>query len=258
MDEKLKSYEQLLDIMDKLREECPWDRKQTIESLRSHTIEECFELTDAISRNDFDNIKEELGDLLLHIVFYAKIADEQARFSIKDVTDAINHKLIYRHPHVFGEVSVHDADEVTHNWEILKQKEKKKKKEGVLSGVPKGLPALIKAFRIQQKAAGIGFDWKDKKEVWNKVKEEIGEFEKELHEQNSENMEKEFGDILFALINAARLYGIDPETALEKTNQKFISRFNHMETVCKEKEKNLAELSLDEMEELWIEAKNNE
>ena len=258
MDEKLKSYEQLLDIMDKLREECPWDRKQTIESLRSHTIEECFELTDAISRNDFDNIKEELGDLLLHIVFYAKIADEQARFSIKDVTDAINHKLIYRHPHVFGEVSVHDADEVTHNWEILKQKEKKKKKEGVLSGVPKGLPALIKAFRIQQKAAGIGFDWKDKKEVWNKVKEEIGEFEKELHEQNSENMEKEFGDILFALINAARLYGIDPETALEKTNRKFISRFNHMETVCKEKEKNLAELSLDEMEELWIEAKNNE
>lgn len=258
MDEKLKSYEQLLDIMDKLREECPWDRKQTIESLRSHTIEECFELTDAISRNDFDNIKEELGDLLLHIVFYAKIADEQARFSIKDVTDAINRKLIYRHPHVFGEVSVHDADEVTHNWEILKQKEKQKKKEGVLSGVPKGLPALIKAFRIQQKAAGIGFDWEDKKEVWNKVKEEIGEFEKELHEQNSENMEKEFGDILFALINAARLYGIDPETALEKTNRKFISRFNHMETVCKEKEKNLAELSLDEMEELWIEAKNNE
>ena len=174
------------------------------------------------------------------------------------MTDAINHKLIYRHPHVFGEVSVHDADEVTHNWEILKQKEKQKKKEGVLSGVPKGLPALIKAFRIQQKAAGIGFDWEDKKEVWNKVKEEIEEFEKELHEQNSENMEKEFGDILFALINAARLYGIDPETALEKTNRKFISRFNHMETVCNEKEKNLAELSLDEMEELWIEAKNNE
>lgn len=249
-----REFARLLDIMDRLRVECPWDRKQTWDSLRSNTIEECFELCDAIAAQNKENICEELGDMLLHIVFYSKIASEEGAFDIEDVARKVSDKLVYRHPHVFGDVSVSDADDVSKNWEQLKQKEKNHRK-GALSGVPKGLPSLIKAFRMQQKAAGVGFDWNDKQEVWSKVKEEIVEFEAELQKGNSETAVDEFGDILFSLINVARKYGIDPENALERTNRKFMTRFEKMESMAEEKSTSLSDMTLEQMEALWQKSK---
>jgi XTP/dITP diphosphohydrolase len=255
--EALKSFDKLLDIMDELREKCPWDRVQTFESLRNLTVEEVYELSAAVFDKDMDNIKKELGDLLLHIVFYAKLGEEEHSFDIKDVIDALNEKLIYRHPHVFGDTAVADAKEVEENWERLKLKEKNGNKS-VLSGIPESLPACIKAFRIQEKARGVGFDWDRKEQVWDKVKEEITEFSAEIEHQNKEQMEIEFGDVLFALINAARLYGIHPEDALEKTNRKFIKRFNYLEQKTIKKGLDLKNMSLDDMEKIWQEAKNIE
>lgn len=244
-------YLRLLNILDTLRVECPWDRKQTFESLRSHTIEECFELCDSLSANDISGIKEELGDILLHIAFYSKIAEEQSLFDIEDVARTINEKLIYRHPHVFSTVKAKTAEDVAKNWETLKLKEKNKS-HGVLSGVPRSLPALIKAFRIQQKAAGVGFDWDSKQDVWDKVKEEVEEVSAEIASGNRKNTEEEFGDLLFTIINAARHYGVDPEAALENTNKKFISRFNYIE---ENSDKPVTEMTLAEMDLLWNRAK---
>ncbi len=255
MNEKTNQYARLLDIMDRLRNECPWDRKQTWDTLRSNTIEECFELCDAIISKDYDSIREELGDLLLHIVFYGKIAQEEGRFDMADVAKGICDKLIFRHPHVFGHTHVNDAGDVARNWEQLKKQEKSDGK-GTLSGVPKGLPAMIKAFRIQQKVAGVGFDWSDKRDVWAKVKEEIGEFESEA--EGSDRAEEEFGDLIFSLINAARHYGIDPENALERCNRKFISRFERLESLAQERDTPLRELDIRQMEELWQMAKKDE
>lgn len=252
---KTEQYERLLEILSKLREECPWDRKQTFDSLRSNTIEECFELCDALTDKDAKGIKEELGDLLLHIIFYAKIAEEQNLFNIEDVAEFVSEKLIYRHPHIFSDVKVEDEAEVSRNWEALKLKEKKEGKKGVLSGVPRSLPALIKAYRMQKKAANVGFDWESKEDVWNKVKEEISEFDEELKTDNFETQEEEFGDLLFSLINAGRKYGIDPEVALEKCNKKFLYRFNYIE---ENSDKPINEMILSEMEELWVEAKNKQ
>ncbi len=257
MNSKEQAYGRLLEIMDILREKCPWDRKQTFKSLRTNTIEECFELCEAIDNEDYDNIREELGDLLLHIVFYAKIAEEQQRFGMQEVAEGICDKLIYRHPHVFGNIDAADAETVSKNWEQLKQKEKKSR-HGVLAGVPGALPALIKAYRIGQKASGVGFDWETPEAVWEKVKEEIGEFEKEKKAGKQQGMEEEFGDILFALTNAARLYGINPENALEKSNKKFISRFNFIESEAEKIGKKVNDLSLEEMEEFWQLAKTKE
>ena len=257
MNLKEQAYGRLLEIMDTLREKCPWDRKQTFESLRTNTIEECFELCEAIDNRDYDNIREELGDLLLHIVFYAKIAEEEQRFGMKEVADGICDKLVYRHPHVFGNTEAADAEAVSKNWEQLKQKEKKSR-HGVLAGVPGALPALIKAYRIGQKAAGVGFDWEKPEAVWAKVKEEIDEFEKETAAGDRNRMEEEFGDILFALTNAARLYGINPENALEKSNRKFIARFGYIEAQAEKAGKQVSELTLDEMEQFWQTAKKEE
>lgn len=257
MDRKLESFGRLLDVMDKLRAGCPWDREQTFESLRNNTIEEVFELVDAISENDMPNIQKELGDLLLHVVFYAKIGSEQGEFDIADVCDALCDKLIYRHPHVFADAHADDAQTVTKNWEELKQKEKDRK-GGVLSGVPKGMPPLVKAYRIQEKAAAVGFDWEKKEDVWDKVKEEIAEVEAEIENADKDALEDEFGDLLFALINSARLYGVNPEAALEKCNKKFIRRFNYIEEKAGESARKIRELSLDEMESLWQQAKKQE
>ncbi len=257
MNLKEQAYGRLLEIMDILREKCPWDRKQTFESLRTNTIEECFELCEAIDNRDYDNIREELGDLLLHIVFYAKIAEEEQRFGMKEVADGICDKLVYRHPHVFGNTDAADAEAVSKNWEQLKQKEKKSR-HGVLAGVPGALPALIKAYRIGQKAAGVGFDWEKPEAVWAKVKEEIEEFEKETAAGDQNRMEEEFGDILFALTNAARLYGINPENALEKSNRKFIARFGYIEAQAEKSGKKVSDLTLDEMETYWQTAKKKE
>jgi XTP/dITP diphosphohydrolase len=239
--------------MDKLRVECPWDRQQTLESLRKLTIEEVYELADAIDNEQFDELKKELGDILLHIVFYAKIAEEQKRFDISDVLSSINQKLIERHPHVFGDVKVNDAEDVKRNWEEIKLKNGKKR---VLDGVPRALPAIVKAYRIQEKARGVGFDWDVREQVWDKVREELSELEQVC--QNAENhqrMEDEFGDLLFSIINAARLYQIDPEKALEKTNQKFIQRFNYLEEQTLLKGKSLHDMTLDEMNIIWEQAK---
>lgn len=222
-------------------------------SLRNNTIEECFELTDALLGDNMDAIKEELGDLLLHIVFYAKMAEEQGAFSFDDIAQTLNDKLVYRHPHVFGDTQAHDAKKVMQNWEALKQQ--KKKEGGVMSGVPRGMPALPKALRIGQKAASAGFDWKQREEVWAKVKEEIGEVEEELRAGNTEKATEEFGDLYFALTNAARLYNIDPEAALERTNRKFLTRFAHIERRLQEKGISLPEASLEEMDGYWNEAK---
>ncbi len=258
-EKELDALARLLCVMDELREKCPWDREQTFQSLRNNTIEEAFELTDAITEGDMDSIREELGDLLLHIVFYAKMGDEQGRFDIGDVADSLCDKLIYRHPHVFGTVEANSAGEVIHNWEMLKLAEKKKKERkgcnGVLSGVPRSLPAMVKAYRIGQKAAAAGFDWEKREDVWAKVREEISEFEEEIAIMDHERMESEMGDLLFALVNASRLYGIDPETALEKCNKKFIRRFEHIEAGAGQEGKSLGEMSLDEMEKYWQEAK---
>lgn len=255
MENKLKATARVLEVMDTLREQCPWDREQTFASLRNNTIEEAFELTDAITDGDMEGIKEELGDVLLHIVFYSKMADEQGQFDFADVCNALCDKLIYRHPHVYGDVLADSPEEVKQNWEALKLR-KKARKSGILGGVPRSLPAMVKAFRIGEKAASAGFDWEKKVDVWQKVYEEVAEVEAEMKADNLDNIEAEIGDLFFALINACRLYGIDPENALERTNKKFIKRFNHIEARAAEKGKMVSELPLDELESYWQEAKN--
>ncbi|MGC9375762.1 MAG: nucleoside triphosphate pyrophosphohydrolase [Bacteroidales bacterium] len=254
MKKELTAFERLIDIMNELREKCPWDRKQTIESLRTLTIEETYELADAIIKNDLQEIKKELGDLLLHIVFYAKIGAEKNAFNLTDVIEGINKKLIHRHPHVFGDVNVQNSKEVEENWESIKLKEKDRKKT-VLSGVPDSLPALVKANRIQQKVRGVGFDWDERTQIWDKVKEELNELEHEVETEDYDKVEAEFGDLFFSLINAARLYDIDPETALERTNKKFIKRFNYLEEQTLKKGISLKDMTLDEMNIVWEKAK---
>ena len=250
--QQLSAFERLLDIMDELREQCPWDRKQTFESLRHLTIEETYELGDAILDNDLQEIKKELGDLLLHIVFYAKIGSEQNAFDIGDVANEICDKLINRHPHIYGDTKVYDADQVIKNWESIKLKEGR---NSVLEGVPKSLPALVKAFRIQEKVAGVGFEWDNAEDVLDKVKEEITELKQEVEDQNLDKMEDEFGDVLFSLINYARYHKINPELALERTNKKFIKRFKYIEESAKKEGKVINELTLDQMEVFWNKAK---
>lgn len=253
-EEKIEALGRIIDTLDELRVKCPWDRKQTNESLRPNTIEEVYELCDALIGNDVPNIKKELGDVLLHVLFYAKIADEQGQFDIADVADALNAKLIFRHPHVFGDVNVKDAHDVEQNWEQIKLKEKGGNKT-VLAGVPTALPSMIKANRIQEKAANVGFDWDEPSQVWDKVNEEIIELSQEMAHMDKAKMEEEMGDVFFSLINASRLYGIDPENALEKTNKKFINRFNYLETKAANLGKSLKEMTLEEMDEIWNEAK---
>ena len=253
-DEILDAFGRFLDVLDELREKCPWDRKQTNSSLRPNTIEECFELSDALIADDTQNICKELGDVLLHVAFYAKIASEKQQFDMKDVCDRLCDKLIYRHPHVFGEAVAETAGEVCKNWEQLKMTEKDGNKS-LLSGVPNSMPSLIKAYRMQEKAANVGFDWEKKEDVWAKVKEEIAEVEAEMEKGNAADMEKEFGDLLFSLVNASRLYGINPDNALEQTNNKFRSRFNYVEQNTIKQGCGLREMSLEEMDALWNEAK---
>ncbi len=256
MDQRLEAFERLLKIMDELRAGCPWDREQTLESLRHLTIEETYELSDAIMNHDLNEVKKELGDLMLHLVFYAKIGQEQGAFDIKDVLDGIAEKLIIRHPHIYGEVKVNGADEVKKNWERIKLKEGKK---SVLEGVPQSLPALLKAYRMQEKAGGVGFEWKHKDQVWDKVLEELQELKAEADSQAPlHRLEDEFGDLLFALINYARYVGVNPEDALEHTNRKFKSRFTHIEKVAEQQGKKLHEMSLEEMDSLWNQAKTME
>ncbi len=250
--QQLQALERLLDIMDDLRAGCPWDKEQTIESLRLLTIEETYELGDAILDKDMDEIKKELGDLLLHIVFYAKIADETDDFDIADVANSISDKLVQRHPHIYGDVNVQNADDVKQNWEEIKLKEGKK---SVLEGVPKTLPALVKAYRIQDKAAGIGFDWDDKQQVWAKVEEEIEELQEEIKNNNQERINDEFGDVLFALINYARFINVSPENALESTNKRFINRFQQMEQVINSEGKQMKKMTLEELDVYWDKAK---
>ena len=256
-EEKLVEFERLLAIMKRLRAECPWDREQTFESIRSNTVEEAYELSDAILSRDMHEIKKELGDLLLHIVFYSEMGSETEDFNIYDVCKSINEKLIFRHPHVFGEVNVNgDTAKVLENWENLKLKEKDGNKT-VLGGVPASLPTLIKAYRIQEKAASVGFDWEYREQVWDKAKEEIAEFQAEADKMDSEKMEAEFGDVLFSMVNAARLYDINPDTALERTNKKFIQRFNFLEAETISKGKDLKKMTLAEMDEIWERAKKD-
>ncbi|MBN2669287.1 MAG: nucleoside triphosphate pyrophosphohydrolase [Bacteroidales bacterium] len=251
---QLNAIERLLNIMDDLRVGCPWDKKQTFESLRKLTIEETYELADAIAEKNLSEIKKELGDLLLHIVFYSKIGSESNAFDFADVANSISEKLIYRHPHIYGDTKVKDDLEVLENWEALKLKEKKDKR--VLEGVPKSLPALVKANRIQEKVRGVGFDWDEKSQIWDKVQEELNELKDELTlENNFEKQEAEFGDFLFSMINAARLYGIDPEMALERTNKKFTKRFNYLEDETIRKGKSLHDMNLEEMNAIWEKAK---
>lgn len=260
MTDKEKSCEEfrkLLNIIDELRAKCPWDMKQTNESLRKLTIEETYELADAVFSGDHNGIRNELGDLMLHIVFYAKIGKENNLFSMTDVLKGINEKLIYRHPHVFGEVHVSNASEVEKNWEHLKMKEDSGYKP-VLSGVPSSLPAIVKANRIQEKVRGVGFDWEKRSQIWDKVLEELKELKEEISNQDIASIESELGDVLFSIINASRLYGIDPEAALEKTNRKFIKRFNYLERETILKGKSLHDMSLDEMNEIWEEAKKGD
>lgn len=255
--EKIEALGRVIDTLDILRVKCPWDAKQTNESLRPNTIEEVYELCDALIKEDNANIRKELGDVLLHVLFYAKIGEEKGEFDIADVCDALNTKLIYRHPHVFGSTEVNGTDDVLRNWEELKLKEKGGNKT-VLSGVPVALPAMIKAERITEKAANVGFDWEKREDVWVKVKEEITEFSQAASGMSPDEMEAEMGDVLFAVVNAARLYGINSENALERTNAKFISRFNHIERRAKEMGRPLKELTLGEMDALWDEAKRME
>ena len=250
-------FNRLLSIIDELRVKCPWDRKQTNESLRKLTIEETYELADAISSGSDEDIKNELGDLMLHIVFYAKIGDEKGVFNMSDVLEGINNKLIYRHPHVFSDVKVSGASEVEENWEQLKIKEDNGYKP-VLSGVPSSLPAIVKANRIQEKVRGVGFDWEKREQIWDKVLEEISELKVEIEKHDTGSIESELGDVLFSIINAARLYNIDPEVALEKTNRKFIKRFNYLEKETLTKGISLHEMSLDEMNVIWEEAKKED
>lgn len=251
---KIEALGKVIDTLDILRVKCPWDRKQTNESLRPNTIEEVYELCEALINNDNANIKKELGDVLLHILFYSKIGEEKEAFDIADVANALNDKLIFRHPHVFGDTNVANSHEVEQNWEQIKLKEKGGNKT-VLAGVPNALPAMIKADRIQEKVANVGFDWDEPSQAWEKVKEEINEFTREVANNDKEKMEKEMGDVLFSIINVARLYKINPENALEKTNKKFISRFNYVEQKAIEMGKNLKDMTLEEMDALWDEAK---
>jgi XTP/dITP diphosphohydrolase len=253
-EQKLQAFGRLLDILDELRVKCPWDRKQTNESLRTNTIEETYELCEAIIKDEVPEIKKELGDELLHIIFYSKIAEEKGQFDIADVCNALCDKLIFRHPHVFGEEKAETAGQVAQSWEQIKLKEKGGNKT-VLEGVPASLPSVAKAHRIQDKARNAGFDWEQKEDVWEKVQEEFNELKIEISDMNPDQMEDEFGDLFFSLINAARLYKINPDNALERTNQKFIHRFNYIEQKAKEKGKQLKEMTLEEMESYWQEAK---
>jgi len=252
MKEKLKAFERLLNIMEDLRAGCPWDKEQTLESLRYLTIEEVYELSDAILDRDMQEIKNELGDLMLHMVFYAKIGSETNDFDMADVLNSISEKLIYRHPHIYGDVDANDAETVKENWEKLKLKEGR---ESVLDGVPQSLPAVVKAYRIQEKVKGVGFDWERPEQVWEKVQEELQEFHEEVENNNKEKMEAEFGDLLFSLINYARFIDINPEDALERTNKKFIKRFKYLESESKKEGKNIADMSLAEMDVYWNKAK---
>ena len=254
---KLEAFSKLLDVLDELRVKCPWDRKQTNESLRCNTIEEVYELSNALLNNDVDDIRKELGDVLLHIIFYSKIADEKGQFDIADVCDSLREKLIFRHPHVFGSVNVKDSSDVEHNWEAIKLKEKGGNRT-ILGGVPDTLPSVIKAERIQEKASNAGFDWERPDDVWEKVKEEIGEVESEIRKGNSVRLEKEFGDVIFSIINVARLYKVNADNALEMTNKKFIRRFNFVERQASEQGKKVSEMTLQEMDELWNKAKMTE
>ena len=253
MEKKKQAFERMLTIMDELREQCPWDKKQTMNSLRYLTIEELYELSDAILDEDMSEIKKELGDLLLHIVFYARIASETNDFDISDVINGVCDKLVHRHPHIYGDIKVADEIEVKKNWEQLKLKEGKK---SVLEGVPKSLPAIVKAFRIQEKVRGVGFDWDNKSQIWEKVLEEIGELKVEVENKNKERIESEFGDVLFALINYSRFIDVNPEDALERCNKRFIKRFQIMEKKLKEEEKDLLNMNLEEMDKYWRWAKN--
>ncbi|MDE6258764.1 MAG: nucleoside triphosphate pyrophosphohydrolase [Muribaculaceae bacterium] len=256
-EEKIQAFGEFLDVLDTLRVKCPWDAKQTNESLRPNTIEEVYELVDALMADDTSNICKELGDVLLHVAFYSKIAEEKGQFDVADVCTRLKDKLIFRHPHIYGDVKADNADEVIQNWEQIKLKEKGGN-ETVLSGVPSALPALIKANRIQEKARNVGFDWEDREQVWDKVKEEVNEVEAEIKNGSAKEIDAEFGDLLFAVINAARLYGVDPENALERTNRKFISRFNYIEAKANEKGIALKDMTLGEMDKLWEEAKHLE
>ncbi|MFY0607523.1 MAG: nucleoside triphosphate pyrophosphohydrolase [Cyclobacteriaceae bacterium] len=256
--EKLQAFDRLLTIMDELRENCPWDMKQTMESLRHLTIEETYELGDAILENDLEEVKKELGDLMLHLVFYSRIGDEQGAFDVSDVLNGVCDKLIRRHPHIYGDTEVTGEEEVKENWEKIKLKEKGN--SSVLGGVPASLPAMVKAMRIQEKAKGAGFDWEDKKQVWEKVEEEMGEFKAEFNVDSSEPIDKEkataeFGDLLFSLINYSRFIDINPDEALERTNKKFIKRFNYLESASKKDGKVMGEMTLEEMDHYWEKAK---
>lgn len=255
-DEKLAAMGRFMDVLDTLRVQCPWDRKQTNESLRANTIEETYELAEALMADDNTNICKELGDVLLHVLFYSKIGEEKGAFDLADVCNKETDKLIYRHPHIYGEVHADTPEDVKANWEKLKEKEKGGNKT-VLGGVPSALPAMIKAARIQEKAANVGFDWEKREDVWNKVKEEISEVETEIQSKDKIRLEAEFGDLLFAVINAARLYGVNPENALEHTNRKFIDRFNYIEAGAKKQGKHVSDLILAEMDALWDEYKKN-
>lgn len=256
-EKSLKEFNRLLDIINELREKCPWDKKQTNESLRKLTIEETYELSESIFSGSDEGIRNELGDLMLHIVFYARIGSEKGSFTMADVLEGINNKLVYRHPHVFGDVKVDNASEVEKNWEHLKIKEENGYKP-VLSGVPASLPAIVKANRIQEKVRGVGFDWEKREQIWDKVQEEISELSNEITNHNTESIESELGDVIFSIINASRLYGIDPEAALEKTNRKFIRRFNFLESQTLKKGISLHNMSLDEMNVIWEEAKKDD
>lgn len=257
LNRKKEVFAELLEIIATLREKCPWDKKQTMESLRSLSIEEVYELGDAVLDRNMPEVKKELGDLIMHIVFYAQLAQEAGEFDVADVLEGICEKLKYRHPHIYGDVRVKDEKEVLQNWEQLKLKEKGRKHR-VLEGVPRSLPALVKAYRMQDKVRGVGFDWEKKEDVWNKVKEELGELEEEMRQGSSGRMEEEFGDFMFAVINAARLYGINPENALEKTNRKFIRRFTYVEEQANRTGRNLSDMTLKEMDRYWEEAKKEE
>ncbi|OHX68593.1 nucleoside triphosphate pyrophosphohydrolase [Flammeovirga pacifica] len=261
-DTRLRAFKRLLDIMDDLREKCPWDQKQTFDTLRHLTIEEVYELSDAILDKDTQEIKNELGDVMLHLVFYAKIGSETKDFTIEDVLNSICEKLIVRHPHIYGEIDVNDAEEVARNWELIKLKEKGNKPKRVLGGVPKSLPAIVKALRIQDKSAGVGFEWDNKEDVWKKVQEEIDELKDEVkaNDQGADNLEKmedEFGDVMFSMINYARFLNINPSDALERTNKKFISRFNYIEDKMKEKGLSFDDTTLEQMDKFWEESKKN-
>ena len=254
-EQKLEAFGKLLDVIDTLREKCPWDSVQTNESMRPNTIEEAMELAEALLGNNNDIIKKELGDVLLHVLLYARIGEETGAYDIAEVCDALRNKLIYRHPHIYGTDKVSDVKELLEHWEVIKMKEKGGNKT-ILGGVPTTLPSLIKAERVQEKAANVGFDWENKEDVWDKVKEELAEVETEMKAGNEINIEKEFGDLFFSLVNAARLYNVRPDNALEKTNLKFIARFNHVEARAKEQGKLLNEMTLEQMDELWNEAKD--